>query len=101
MAAESVTDHLVMVTTANWAGYATVAALSVILNRPDLRFSRAQDERAIAAVLQGGGVEGRSGSLDPLAGLDGIPTRLSGHVLDLLEAAAANWSSAYRSRANR
>lgn len=96
IAAASVTDHLVMATTANWAAYATVAALSVMLQRPDIRYSRAQDERAIAAVLQGGGVEGRSGSLDPLAGLDGIPTRLSGHILDLLDTAATNWRSSSR-----
>ncbi len=101
MAATSLTDHLVMATTANWAGYATIAALSVIWDRPDIRFSRAQDERAIAAVLQGGGVEGRTGSLDPLGGLDGISTRLSGHVLELLDAAAINWSSAFRARSNR
>jgi hypothetical protein len=88
---ESITDFLVMGATANWAGYATVAALSLILDRPEIRYSRAQEERSIAALQQAGAVEGQSGSLDPAAGVDGIATHISGHVLELLDFSARRW----------
>ena len=80
-----------MATTANWGAYATIAALSLILTKPEIRFSRSQDARAIAAVQQAGAMEGLSGSLDPEAGVDGILTELSGHIIDLMNHAAGNW----------
>ena len=91
IASVSEVDHLVMATTANWGAYATIAALSLILTKPEIRFSRSQDARAIAAVQQAGAMEGLSGSLDPEAGVDGILTELSGHIIDLMNHAAGNW----------
>jgi D-glutamate cyclase len=91
MASASLVDLLLVSTTANWGAYAAVTALSVILNDPSLCFSRAQDARAIAGALAGGAVEGLSGSLDPEAGVDGVPTLLSGHIVELLNASARSW----------
>lgn len=77
-------DHLVVGTTANWAAYGVVAALSALLAREDLLVSRERDAAAIAAVMSAGGVEGVSGSTWPDDGVDAIPTWVSGHVVDLL-----------------
>lgn len=90
MASVSEVDHVVVGTTANWAAQATVAAFSILEDKPSLAFSRERDVRAIAAVQQGGGVEGVSGSIWPDAGVDGIPTKLCGHITDFLAAIVAN-----------
>lgn len=76
-------DHLVVGTTANWAAYATVAALAVLLDREDLLMSRERDAKAIAAVMAAGGVEGVSGSAWPEDGVDAVPSWVSGHIVDL------------------
>lgn len=90
MAASSRVDDLVVATTANWAAYGTVAALSVLLSRPDILVSRGRDAAAIAAVMRAGGVEGVSGSINPEDGVDAIPTEISGHIVDLLAEIARN-----------
>lgn len=76
-------DHLVVGTTANWAAYATVAALAALLGREDLLMSRERDAQAIAAVMAAGGVEGVSGSAWPEDGVDAVPSWVSGHIVDL------------------
>jgi D-glutamate cyclase len=83
-AAASEVDVLVVGATVNWASYATAAALSVLLDDPDIVFTRNQDARAMEAVQMAGGVEGVSGSVLPSAGVDGIPADVSGNVADLL-----------------
>jgi hypothetical protein len=90
MAAASTVDRIVVGTTANFAAYATVAALAILTARPELAVTRAHDARAIAAVMQSGGVEGVSGSIWPDDGVDGIATRISGHFVDLLAEIVAN-----------
>ena len=90
MAASSRVDRAVVGATANWAAYATVAALAVLVGQPRLAVSRGHDARAIEAVMTAGGVEGVSGSIWPEDGVDGISTLISGHVVDFLAAIVAN-----------
>jgi len=84
IAGTSTVDHIVMATTANWGAYATAAALAVLTGIERAVPTPEQDARAIAAVQQAGAVEGLSGSLDPLAGVDGIPTAVSGRLVALI-----------------
>ena len=77
-------DILVVGTTANWAAYGTVAALCVLRGDLSLAVTREHDSRAIEASQQAGALEGVSGSLWPDAGVDGVPSSVSGHVVDLL-----------------
>lgn len=90
MAASSEVDVLIVGTTANWAAYATVAAIAILTGQSHLALSREHDARAIEAVMKSGGVEGVSGSIWPADGVDGISTRISGHVVDLLAEIVAN-----------
>jgi len=83
-------DHVVVGTTVNWAAYATVAGLAILLGRADLAASREHDARTIEAVMHNGGIEGVTGSIWPEAGVDGISTRISGHIVDLLAEVVAN-----------
>lgn len=77
-------DHLVMGTTANWAGYATAAAIAVITGIARAAATPEQDARALAAVQAAGAVEGVTGSLDPSAGVDGLTTNISGRMAALI-----------------
>jgi hypothetical protein len=90
MAASSRVGQLIIGTTANWAAYATVAALAVLIGRPEIAASRDHDARAIEAIMCSGGVEGVSGSIWPEEGVDGIATRISGHIVDLLAEVVRN-----------
>jgi hypothetical protein len=77
-------DILVVGTTANWAAYGTVAALSVLRGDLSLAVTREHDRRAIEASQLAGALEGVSGSVWPAAGVDGVPSAISGHIVDLL-----------------
>ncbi|MBN9067373.1 MAG: DUF4392 domain-containing protein [Rhizobiales bacterium] len=77
-------DVLVVGTTANWAAYGTVAALCVLRGDLSLAVTREHDRRAIEASQQAGALEGVSGSVWPAAGVDGVPSTVSGHIVDLL-----------------
>ncbi len=81
-------DVLVVGTTVNWASYATVAALGILLNDPSFLVTRDHDSRAIEALQLAGGVEGVSGSTWPACGVDGIPTSMSGHIVELVREVA-------------
>lgn len=92
-------DIVVVGTTANWAVYATVGMLSVLVGDPALCMTAERDRRAIAAVQGHGGVEGVSGSIDPDAGVDGIPTDASGRVVELIRLVAEDARAALTRRA--
>jgi hypothetical protein len=81
-------DILVVGTIVNWAVYATVAALGILLNDRTLLVTREHDGRAIEALQLAGGIEGVSGSTWPASGVDGIPTSMSGHVVELVRQVA-------------
>ena len=77
-------DHIVMGTTANWAGYATAAAVSVITGNARAVARPEQDARALAATQGAGAIEGVTGSVDPSAGVDGLTTDISGRMTALI-----------------
>lgn len=83
IAGVSQVDHLVVGATANWAAYATVAAMAALLDKPQILLSRKRDADTIAAVMRAGGLEGVSGSIWPEDGVDAIPAWVSGHMVDL------------------
>lgn len=84
VAAADTSSVVVVGSCANWAAYATARAVSVMTGHAHLRFSRAQDARAVEAVMAGGGIDTVTGTGDPDAGIDGMPTTLSGHIVELL-----------------
>jgi hypothetical protein len=51
------TDVLVVAAVSNWGGYGIEAALSLLLNRPDLPHSAAQAERILLRCTEAGGIE--------------------------------------------
>lgn len=77
-------DHIVFATAANWGAYAVAAALAVLTDTGRAMISPQQDARAIAATQGAGAIEGVSGSYDPEAGIDGIPTAVSGRIAALI-----------------
>ena len=81
-------DVLVVGTTVNWAAYATVAALSILLHDPNILVTQEHDRRAMEAMQLVGSLEGVSGSVWPAAGVDGIPTRMSAHIVELVRQVA-------------
>jgi len=81
-------EVLVVGTTVNWAAYATVAALAVLLDAPQILASEDHDSHAIAAVQQAGGLEGVTGSVWPAAGVDGISTATSRLIVELVRQVA-------------
>jgi hypothetical protein len=83
-------DVLVVGTTVNWAAYGTVAALGILVNDPDILVTKEHESRAIEALQIAGGVEGVSGSTWPTSGVDGIPTLMSGYVVELVRQIAVD-----------
>jgi len=81
-------DVLVVGTTVNWAAYATVAALSILLGDPNILATQEHDRRAMEAMQLAGSLEGVSGSVWPAAGVDGIPTSWSAHIVELVREVA-------------
>jgi hypothetical protein len=81
-------DVLVVGTTVNWAAYATVAAMGILLGNPEVLVTSEHDHRAMQAVQNAGGLEGVSGSTWHASGVDGIPSLMSGHIVDLVRAVA-------------
>jgi hypothetical protein len=81
-------DVLVVGTTVNWAAYATVGVLSVLLGDPGIIVTGEHDRRAVEAAQAAGSLEGVAGSVWPEAGIDGIPMAMSGHVVELVRAVA-------------
>jgi len=81
-------DVLVVGATVNWAAYATVAALGVLLNDTSILVTQEHDRRSIEAVQWAGSLEGVSGSIWPAAGVDNIPAAMSAHVVELIRMVA-------------
>jgi hypothetical protein len=81
-------DVLVVGTTVNWAAYATVAAMGVLLNDPAILVTAEHDRRSMEAVQHAGGLEGVLGTTWPASGVDGIPTSISAHIVELVRQAA-------------
>lgn len=57
MATVVATDVLVVAAVSNWGGYGIEAALSLLLNRPDLPHSPAMAERILTRCTEAGGIE--------------------------------------------
>ncbi|MFA6265971.1 MAG: glutamate cyclase domain-containing protein [Pseudolabrys sp.] len=81
-------DILVVGATVNWAAYATVAALGVLLNDTSILVTQEHDRRSIEAVQWAGSLEGVTGSIWPAAGVDNIPAAMSSHVVELIRMVA-------------
>jgi len=81
-------DVLVVGATVNWAAYATVAALGVLLNDKSILCTQDHDRRSIEAVQWAGSLEGVSGSIWPEAGVDNISAAMSAHVVELIRMVA-------------
>lgn len=81
-------DVLVVGTTVNWAAYATVAALGILLSNHDILVTKEHDRRSLESVQFAGGLEGVTGSVWQLAGVDGVPAEMSFYVVELVRMVA-------------
>lgn len=88
IAAAQSSDVVVIGHTANCAAYATVTALAFLQHNSAGAFSRQQERQSLTNMLNAGAIETSAGVACADAGTDGVASRMSGHILDLMHAAA-------------
>lgn len=77
------TDLFVTAAISNWGAYGIEAALSLLLERPEIMHSRGVDARAYDLCAAAGANNEGPGLLD--VGADALAAPLHGHVIDLLQ----------------
>ncbi|HSJ29596.1 MAG TPA: glutamate cyclase domain-containing protein [Acidimicrobiia bacterium] len=83
---ENETDVLVPATVSNWGGYAIVAALAILLRRPDLLHTAEAETSMLETSRRTGLIDGASGYVT--ASADGLDINIHRRIVTLLAATA-------------